>query len=634
MLNHGDKDKNPKDEDQAMAAVKGAGLLAPGQTTCGFNWALTAEHVGNDIETLTFEWIIDGLATKLKDGGAAEDADKLVLPKIWEEIQGALEAWKPGEGTEVTIMGAEEYGKWKVSQPKVFNTVLLEPGVQITAPLPLSGIQDLIATATKGGSSPLLPTMKGKLSRFVLIEKKDLDEWYEPRAIDGDLLGFYSLLMSYVKVGSISSQADGGGPKQALPIMPRTSFVTMYNVWADGLEKDKCPKRKRGKEKTRLYDIVKALAKKNGITNVDSAKFHWPKDAEVKQKTASSKRDDLKAKTLSVKTWIDHLDDDTHANDLLATMDKAVWDGQIGALGARVERNIYQKREVHPLFEFRDIVGGSYARVGNNLEAMEIEVKKYHKKYQSPDRASKRAANACPRPAEDSKCSGKQVKGASGKCEDCPKGTEPDTNKAKCKPVSSKKEQGKCKDGKVLDPAEGGQNNDTPNPVCKPDDDKKCPGGQKAATRPPKKREDDKYKAECAADDKPDFECKDKNTYDHRVVKDGKLQHSCRATRDTKKKQQEKTTQRSTGAKDPKKNTNNKMDKDKKDREKELKDNKRRGRSGFCFALLSGIGAWGDDEMDNLSADEIDGLVDTWPDNMQDIPEIIPDWVVHVEPHR
>jgi hypothetical protein len=93
----------------------------------------------------------------------------------------------------------------------------------------------------------------------------------------------------------------------------------------------------------------------------------------------------------------------------------------------------------------------------------------------------------------------------SGKCEDCPKGTEADTNNAKCKPISSNKEHGKCKDDQVLDLAKGGQNNDTPNPVCKPDDDKKCPNGQKAATRPLKKRDDPDYKAKCAADDKPDF---------------------------------------------------------------------------------------------------------------------------------
>ncbi|KAF2823988.1 hypothetical protein CC86DRAFT_409001 [Ophiobolus disseminans] len=659
IVNNDPKAKNPPDKNKALAAVKGAGLVVPGQKTCGTNWALTAEHIRDDIETLTFEWIIDGLRTKLRNGGDAKDEGSLVLPEIWKEIQKALEDWAPGKekGTELTIKGAEEYGKWKVPKPRVFHTGLMSPGVQITAPLPLSGIQDLISIAKKGGNSPLLPIMKSKFSRFVLIEKKDLDEWYEPKRIDDDMLGFYSLLMSYVKVGSTASAADTGGPKQALPIMPRTSFVTMYNVWADGLEKDKCPKRKRGKEKTRLYEIVQVLAKKNGIKNVDSTKFHWPKDAEAIQYNAvqaggnceppsnrmtlnvakvnvnwPSKRHDFAAKELSVKTWINYLDDDTHVNDLLATMDKAVYDGQIGALGMRVEKNIYLKDEIHPIFEFRDIPGGSYAAVGDNLKAIEIAVKTYHKNYQPPKLTSKRATNACPKRADDGECSGKQVKGVSGKCEDCPEGTEADTNNAKCKPIPSNKEHGKCKDSRVLDPAEGGQNKDTLNPICKPDDDKECPDGQKAATRPPKKRDDRNYKAKCAVDDKPDFKCKDKDTYDHQVVKNGKLEHSCRATRDTKKKQRKKATQRSTDAKDPKKNTNSKKEQEKKDRDKELKDKSRRTRSGFCFTLLAGVGAWGDAEIDNLSADEIDGLVDTWPDNMQDMPVFIPDWVVHVEP--
>jgi hypothetical protein len=94
-----------------------------------------------------------------------------------------------------------------------------------------------------------------------------------------------------------------------------------------------------------------------------------------------TKEQDLASKTLSVKTWIDHLDDDQHVNDLLATMDKAVYDGQIGALGLRFERNIYQERQIHPIFEFRDLMGGSYTFVEKNLKAMEIRVKKHHKNY-------------------------------------------------------------------------------------------------------------------------------------------------------------------------------------------------------------------------------------------------------------
>ncbi|CAI6336689.1 unnamed protein product [Periconia digitata] len=642
IVNNDPKAKSPPDKDKALTAVKGAGLVVPDQKTCGTNWALTAERVGDDIETLTFQWVIDGKRTKLKDGGDTQDADSLVLPEIWKEIQKSLEDWAPNENTQVEIKGAEEYGKWTTSKPKVFNTLLLNPGVQITAPLPLSGIQDLISTAKKGGKSALLPTTISKLDRFVLIEKKDLKDWYKPKRIDDDLLGFYSLLLSYVKVASEASAADIGGPKQALPIMPKTSFVTMYKIWADRMEKNKQSKRKRGKENTRLYTIVKALAEKKNIQNFDRATFHWPKDAKSIQYNAvqpggdceppsnrmtlnvaevnvdwPTKQNDLAAKTLSVNTWINYLDDETRPNDLFATMDKAVYDGQIGALGTRSERNFYLEKELHPLFTFRNLAGESYARcIGLSSSRKNVQIN-----HAASLQTTSNALESKPRTSQ-----------ANAKTALKAPSLTPTMRHASASHL--KKNKGKCGADQVLDAAEGGQNNDTPNPVCKPDDDKKCPAGKNAATRPPKKRNDKNYKAECATDEKSDFECKDKDTYDHRVVKDGKIEHSCRATRDKKKKQKEKATKRSKEAKDPKKKTGDKMDKDKKEREKNTRDKNRRTRSGFCFALLGGTGAWGDKELEDLSADEIDGLVDTWPDDMQDSPGFIPDWVVKIEPHQ
>jgi hypothetical protein len=52
---------------------------------------------------------------------------------------------------------------------------------------------------------------RSKKDRLVLITAKDMEDIYEEKDITTDLLGFYSLLMSYVNIAANADEA--GKPK-------------------------------------------------------------------------------------------------------------------------------------------------------------------------------------------------------------------------------------------------------------------------------------------------------------------------------------------------------------------------------------------------------------------------------------
>ena len=62
--------------------------------------------------------------------------------------------------------------------------------------------------------------------------------------VEDDLLGFFSLVMTYTKA---ADQVDESGIKALMSIMPRTDFTTMFKLV-------------KSKVKGDLYDIVKILA--------------------------------------------------------------------------------------------------------------------------------------------------------------------------------------------------------------------------------------------------------------------------------------------------------------------------------------------------------------------------------------
>jgi hypothetical protein len=235
------------------------------------------------------------------------------------------------------------------------------------------------------------------------------------------------------------------------------------------------------------------------------------------------------------------------------------------------------------------------------------------------------------------KCSGKQVPNPQGTCADCSGGYKPDPTNKKCIPDKTgndeDRKKGKCKDKDfILDPAQGGQDENTENPACTYDDDKKCKTqGKTAVTRSPKNvvqpKDADSYGPVCGKDTDPNFRCKDKNTYHHKEQDDNdNIKHSCRATREKKKQQRQKYNERVNTAKEQKSKSN--------DRRKQAhRENSRRTRVGFCFTLLAGLDAWDLGEIESMPADDMDGLMELWPetDNLKDVvPTYLDDSMVHI----
>lgn len=221
----------------------------------------------------------------------------------------------------------------------------------------MAGIYDLIDMAASGKDNVLLPTLRAKKERLVLVEEKDLKDYYtDDSTIDAGTLGFYSLLMSYVKIATQMNEANrDGGPKQLLNIMPRTDWNKLYDLYGRDHDADDSKKRCKKKKKDpnqKLLDIVKDLGKKKNLGDVESATFKWSKAtrsqvttypgistqcgdqppetqtrmlakrAGVDENTQwPSRNSDIGNKELSVKTWIEELD---NGKDVLSVMDKVV----------------------------------------------------------------------------------------------------------------------------------------------------------------------------------------------------------------------------------------------------------------------------------------------------------------------
>ncbi|KAH7395021.1 hypothetical protein DE146DRAFT_756900 [Phaeosphaeria sp. MPI-PUGE-AT-0046c] len=692
LQNKGEAAMNTR-KDEDIAKVKGAVLLPVGlpkeqaSITCGEYWDLTAEHGGREPESgisdLTWEWIINGQTLKLKKSNKAED--DLVLPGVFREIREKLKKLNPKKGDKFGIfnMPFEPWGLWTLEEPPTYEEASTFPGIQVTAPLPMEAIQELISiivnnedvNGNEGVKRTFVPTVSAKTSNIVLVYQQDLVDVYEgTEDITTDMLGFYSLLMSYVKIATTMTDADrANGPKQKLSIMPRTDWKTMYNMYAkedDNTRKTKCRPKKKNPNQS-LLDIVKDLAKKKQLSgDIESATFKWDKAKAPAREAGTrgvcsnmagavsaralarrgradtsanwpTKAKDQADKSLSLKSWLEGLDKNM---DPLSAMDELVWDGQIGGLGDRLEAPLYPEAAVddskYPLFELRDLTGGGMDKVEGYLKEVEVQIKKWH---QNPpeikaNKLRKRAkAGACKKPSngDGEKCTGNSALNAQKKCETCAKGTKPNVGNTACVPdvPEDDKEKGKCKDdGYILDPAQGGQDKNTENPVCTLDDSKKCEDpSQTAVTRSPKNKVEPKdaaaYQAECAKDDDKNFRCKDpKKTYHHKEIDNSgdekKIKHSCRATRNTKKEQADKYKKRVETAKEEKKKTTG-------DKQTEKKESSRRGRNGMCWSLLVGLGAWDLAEIEGMSPDEVDGMLELWPENDQE-PKYLEDHMVTI----
>jgi hypothetical protein len=378
--------------------------------------------------------------------------------------------------------------------------------------------------------------------------------------------------------------------------------------------------------------------------------------------TWSTKDRDVAARELEFKTWLLEIEE---GKDALSIMDNIVFDKQIGKLGDRTETNLYDSSQKLPIFEMRDISGVMMKSVPDKLKQLEEKVKAYHEAAEGSASMERRQAlppklcklpkqdckgNQAPNPKgecedcgkgkkpnegnkacvwEESGCPADQMSTADNKCEKCPTDQVPDATGKKCEPKDSKpeKEQGKCPEGQILDPAQGGQDKNTEKPVCISDDDKKCPPGQIAETRRKGRKVDDEasYEPTCSKPEPGDenFRCPEANTYHHieTPIGDDKQRHSCRATRKAEEEKKNKYQKFAEAAGEGKK-------KDDADKDKKRQADKRRARTGSCWVLFAEAGAFLVEELQAMSQDEIDGMMDMWPDenivdplNLGDIPD-------------
>lgn len=215
-------------------------------------------------------------------------------------------------------------------------------------------------------------------------------------------------------------------------------------------------------------------------------------------------------------------------------------------------------------------------------------------------RRKSRAIGACTARSGSTPCPEGQAKiGNNGLCEECPPGEHPSGDGSSCEATEeplAKPPQGKCKDGQVLDPAEGGQTPDTPNPVCADDPSKQCPAGQVPASQDRDNPKPGSPKCGKDVDDKEKPRCPDTQYSFVEIDEKGSAKYSCKNTRKT----DGKGGNRSPAPEDP-------------------DDEKKRARSRFCLAFMAGSGLVGGAE--ELQTEEgksaLSDSATQWPDGVE-----------------
>lgn len=111
--------------------------------------------------------------------------------------------------------------------------------------MPLQAIYELFGQ--RNGDSVLLPSRRVANQNMVLVTKEFFQSspnGMSSENVKDDLLGFFSLVMTYTKA---ADQVDESGIKALMSIMPRTDFSTLFKLVKSQVKGD-------------LYKIVQVLA--------------------------------------------------------------------------------------------------------------------------------------------------------------------------------------------------------------------------------------------------------------------------------------------------------------------------------------------------------------------------------------
>ena len=119
---------------------------------------------------------------------------------------------------------------WYIIEPETGGNIEAATWApQLTVPLPLEAISDLFLNAvTPDANSELLPTIN-RGARMVYVTKDFFQaqrSGISPDAVKADVLGFFSLILSYAKHADEIKPDES--PKRLISIMPRTDFTNVF----------------------------------------------------------------------------------------------------------------------------------------------------------------------------------------------------------------------------------------------------------------------------------------------------------------------------------------------------------------------------------------------------------------------
>ncbi|KAJ5179152.1 hypothetical protein N7492_002362 [Penicillium capsulatum] len=297
----------------------------------GENWMLTADTMSDG--ELYAEYILNGKKIKLGKGTvklAAEAAAK-----------------------DVEVIVENNPYKWSKQEPEEQRggaSFIWQP--QITAPLPLQGLNDLFGKYLTDGSSCLLSKIHQK--PLIHVTKKFFQPCPNelgPDAVGERVLGFFSLVLSYTKAADPEKLIDSAvSPKELNPLMPRPDFVSIYKIVKSSIPGNP-------------YDLVKILGSPVPTGQMDRQRF-------------GIQSEDEEPTFLTVRDWIKSLQES--APDALTKLDQHI-DGSIGGLGASFE-NILGSKTMVPLFELRRLRRVKTGEMADFVSKAEKEIISYHQR--------------------------------------------------------------------------------------------------------------------------------------------------------------------------------------------------------------------------------------------------------------
>ncbi|KAL8747738.1 MAG: hypothetical protein Q9190_000437, partial [Brigantiaea leucoxantha] len=344
----------------------------------GTNWKLTVDTSPNTAGSLTAEYILDGLNIKIGSGVFMLFAKT----SLWT-------AWDPSAASNPNTVAIElddDCQDWEIFRPEMGgNAAGILFSVQATAPMPLEAIQDVLSKAAAEQTSPLIPSIRP--NRGVVLVTKDFFQskpnGIDPENVKDDVLGFFSLLLSYVKGASVLPQDQS--PKNIISIMPRSDWSTLFKQVSSAVPGD-------------LYDLVKVLGCYRDYGDgaeidtmycggtTDKPEPNIKMDGQVFGISSSEE-----SNSCSVEDWVRSIANGD-SPDKLSEADKLV-DTQVGGLGSALENIVGTTRAV-PLFEFRNLDGVPAPRMQDKVTAIETEIQNYYMTSANAPRFVKKRTNS------------------------------------------------------------------------------------------------------------------------------------------------------------------------------------------------------------------------------------------------